>query len=268
MLYKKIPLDANDQNAFLEVYVADEVSDLKRKAILIIPGGAYHGISKRESEPVALAFMPHCYNAFILHYSVGENAFFPKQLIQASKAMKHIKDNAKEYNIDPENVFAVGFSAGGHLAGSLGILWNHDKIYEELDMEYGYNKPKGVMLMYPVITGVEEDICPKGSFKNLLGENASYEARLECSLEKHVNENSSPAFIMHTANDASVLVKNSLYLAEAYSDKGVPFELHVYPKGRHGISLANEITAVGDETRIDEGVAKWVENAVYWADKL
>jgi len=91
------------------------------------------------------------YNAFVLHYSVSSNSdkIFPSQLIQASMAMKHIKDHAEEYNIDPGKVFVTGFSAGGHLTASLGIMWNKKEIYDAIDMPYGYNKPTGIMPIYP-----------------------------------------------------------------------------------------------------------------------
>ena len=90
------------------------------------------------------------------------------QLVQASKAMKHIRDHAVEYGIDPEQVYTVGFSAGGHLAGSLAVLWNRKEIYEQVDMPYGYNKPTGAMLVYPVVT-VSRPYAHEGSFLNLYG---------------------------------------------------------------------------------------------------
>ena len=123
MIFKKIQLDKDDENIYLEAYIADKTEGFTRNAILVIPGGGYGSVcSDREGEPIAMAFMPYGYNAFVLHYSVASvnKRTFPSQLIEASKAMKHIKDNAKEYNIDPERVFVTGFSAGGHLAATLG----------------------------------------------------------------------------------------------------------------------------------------------------
>jgi len=257
-----------DDYAYLDAYVADKTEKHIRKAILVIPGGGYGGISDREGDPIALAFMPYGFNAFVLHYSVrGENTY-PAQLIQASKAMKHIKDNAEEYGIDKDEVFAVGFSAGGHLCASLGVMWNRKEIYDEIDMPCGYNKPKGIMLVYPVISGVSE-FAHKGSFQNLFGmDEPTYEQLKEASVELYVNEESSPSFIVHAANDTCVPVENSLIIAEAYSKCKVPFELHIYPRGEHGFSLANEITWDGKPEFIQEENAKWVENAAMWAEKL
>ena len=136
MIYERILMDKNDENAYLDCYVADKKENYTRKAILIIPGGGYGMVSDREGEPIAMAFMPYGYNAFVLNYSCKKFPF-PTHLIQASKAMKHIKDNAEEYGIDAENVFVVGFSAGGHLAGSLATMWNNEEIYKEIDMPFG-----------------------------------------------------------------------------------------------------------------------------------
>ena len=269
MIYKKIPLDPTDEGAFLEVCVADKIKGLTRDALLVIPGGGYGGVCHdREGEPIGMAFVPYGFNYFVLHYSVKEKGIFPKQLIQASKAIKHIRDNAEEYNINPDRVFAVGFSAGGHLAGSLGILWDNEQVYKEIDMEYGYNKPNGVMLIYPVVSGIE-DFGHKGSFYNLLNsENPSDEALYATSLEKHVCEKSSPAFILHTVNDQVVDVRNSLALASAYTEAGVTYELHIYPDGPHGVALANHITMTDCKGWVDASIAKWIENAVHWTKKL
>ena len=271
MLFQKINLEQEDENVYLDAYVADEIPGFTRKAILVIPGGGYGAVcSDREGEPIAMAFLPYGYNAFVLHYSTAGNSSktFPAQLIQASKAMKHIKDHAKEYNIDPEQVFVTGFSAGGHLAGSLGTMWHKKEVYEAVDMPYGYNKPAGMMLIYPVVTGVEE-FGHHGSFHNLLdSKNPTEEQLLMCSLEKNVDEKASPAFVVHTSNDQVVNVQNSLVLAKAFAEAGMKFEMHIYPDGPHGVALGNRITRCGVDKWEDPCIAKWVEHAVAWAEKV
>ncbi len=264
MIYKKVSLD---DNAYLEVYVADATKDFTRKAILVIPGGGYSMVcSDREGEPIGMAFMPYGYNAFVLHYSVKEKPF-PHHLIQASKAIKHIRDNAEEYNIDPEQVFAVGFSAGGHLAASLGTMWHKKEIYEALEMPHGYNKPNGVMLIYPVITGGEKS--HKNSFKSLLmNENPTEEQLKEVSIENNVDENSSPMFIMHTSNDQTVNVYNSLVLAETLAKQEIKFELHIYPDAPHGVALGNKITSGNWDKYENVAISKWVESAAVWAESI
>lgn len=271
MIYKKINLDKEDENVFLEVYAADKLEGFTRNAILVLPGGGYSAVcSDREGEPIAMAFMSYGYNAFVLHYSVRGNSekIFPAQLIQASMAMKYIKDHAEEYNINPEKVFVTGFSAGGHLTASLGTMWDKKEIYEAIDMPYGYNKPAGIIPVYSVITAVE-DFAHDGSICNLWGtETPTEEQRQMVSIEKHVTEKASPAYIVHTSNDQVVHVKNALALANAYADAGLTFELHIYPDGPHGMALGNRITECGVEKWNNPCFAKWVENAVMWAERI
>lgn len=263
MICKRIPLDPEDENAYLDVYADDVPGDYTRRALLVIPGGGYAIVcSAREGEPIGVAFAPYGFNYFVLHYSVKGKKTFPAQLIQASKAVAHIKDHAAEYHIDPNEVFAVGFSAGAHLTACLGTIWHLPAIYEATGIPYAYNKPKGVMLIYPVISAYYH----VGSFKNLYGkETITDEERDAVSLEKHVDENSCPAYLFHTANDPVVNVNNSLKLAEAYAAAKVPFELHVYPDGPHGVGLANEITACGNPAYINPHLDRWAKDAAKWA---
>lgn len=264
MIFKTIPLREDAPDVVLDAYIADPYRK-KRKALLILPGGAYrHVCADREGEPVALAFMPHGFNAFVLHYSVNRKRVFPAPLIEAAMAIKHIKDNAEEYGIDPEELFVVGFSAGGHLAACCGVLWKHPAIYEALDMPYGYNKPKGVMPIYPVIHG------HAASFQNMwCTDTPTQEQKEQVYVDLHVDADSVPAFCWHTFTDPIVPVENSLALAQAYNKAHVPFELHIYPKGPHGMSLANALTDPDDNgDHQNKEIAKWVEMAVAWANQL
>ncbi|MBQ8813082.1 MAG: alpha/beta hydrolase [Lachnospiraceae bacterium] len=269
MVNKRVYFEPENRDTYLDIYVADPLKDFTRKAILVIPGGGYGEVcAEREGEPIGMAFMPYGYNAFVLHYSVGPQKRFPTQLIEASLAMKHIRDHAQEYNIDPEKIFVTGFSAGGHLAGCLGTMWGKEEIYQAVDMPYGYNKPTGMMLIYPVVTGVTE-YSHALSFRNLLGVDMPEEEQLAaCSIEQNVTEMSVPLFIVHTSNDQIVDVRNSLCLAEKYREKGINFEMHIYPDGPHGVALGNEITKCGVEKYKNTAIAKWVENAVEWAERI
>ena len=269
MIYEKIRLDENDETVFLEVYAPDKIPSLTRDAILVIPGGAYGQVCHdREGEPIAMAFLNHSFASFVLHYSVKEECVFPMQLIQASKAMKHIKDNAEKYGINPERVFAAGFSAGGHLAGCLGNMWNLDSVKKAIGGECGYNKPAGVMLIYPVVSG-DREITHEWSMRNLLGsENPTDEEGLMVSLEENIGEHSAPAFIFHTVADQSVNVLNSIRLIGAYNKAGVMYEAHIFPNGPHGMALANEITRTDVPEFYDEAMSKWVELAVLWSKKV
>ncbi|MBE7020772.1 MAG: alpha/beta hydrolase [Ruminococcaceae bacterium] len=252
-----------DDIAYIDTYIADETENYTRRAILIIPGGAYYNVvSGREGESVAFEFLAHGFNAFVLNYAVNRAKTFPAQLIEASCAIKHIKDNYEKYGIDPEEIYAVGFSAGGHLAASLATMWDKKEIYDAIDMPYGYNKPKGVILIYPVISAVSE-YSSMFSIKNLLGtDEPTCEQLKAVSIELNVKETAVPLFIVHSASDTTVPVENSFLIAEAYSKLKIPFEMHIYPTGAHGFSLGNDITSKGRTDLLQR--EKWIDKAVSW----
>ena len=264
MKHERIYLQEGNENAYLDTYIADPTSHFIRKAILVIPGGGYGAVcSDREGEPIAHAFMPYGYNAFVLHYTVGRKKPFPQQLIEATLAIKHIKDHAEAYGIDPDQLFVVGFSAGGHLAASTGVLWKNEEVLKAVPMPDGYNKPRGVMPIYPVI-------CDHiGSFRNLWCTDMPTKEQIDMvAIDQHVDADSAPAFIMHTANDQVVDVRNALTLATAYSLADVPFELHIYPDAPHGSALCNRITARNNPKWNNPNIAEWVRLAANWAETL
>ncbi len=267
MNIKRVFLCEGNKDVFLDCYISDKIEGFTRKSILVIPGGGYGCVcSEREGEPIALAFIPYGFNAFVLHYSVNRSKKFPAQLIEASLAIKYIKDNSEEFGIE-KDVFVTGFSAGGHLTASLGVMWKIKEVQEAIDAPYGYTKPKGIMPIYPVISGIDSPHF--GSFQNMLCTDEPTKEELEnCSIERFVDEDSSPAYIVHTSNDQDVNVKNSLALAKAYADKNLQFELHIYPDAPHGVALGNAITKCGVEKYENKAIAKWVENAVFWAENL
>ena len=262
MKLEKIALSGG---AYMDAYIADPVGSYTRRALLVIPGGAYRGVcSEREGEPIALAFLSKGYNAFVLHYTVGRVKPFPAQALEAAEAIATIKARAEEWGHDENEVFTVGFSAGGHLAASTGVFWKHSAV-KEAGIAPRDARPAGVMLIYPVITPEYHMV----SFQNLLcTDTPSTEALEACSIERHVDRESSPAFIMHTSNDQAVDVKNSLVLAAAYRDAGLKFEMHIYPDAPHGAALGNRITKCGNEKWEDAAIASWVEQAALWADRV
>lgn len=269
MLTKRVYLYDGCEDVYIDTYVADKLCGFTRKAMLVILGDGYSGIcADREGELIALAFLTKGYNAFVLHYSIKMKRIFPAQLIEASLAMKHIRDNAEEYGIDTENVFVTGFSAGGHLAGTLGTMWNKKEVYDAINMSYGYNKPTGMILMYPVVQGTKE-YSSMPSFYNLLGtKTPSMEQLAEASVELAVSKEASPAFILHTSDDVIVDVRNSMRLADAYIEQGMTVEMHIYPSAPHGVALGNETTNANNPGWGDPAIATWVDAAVMWADKL
>ncbi len=262
MIYETFKL-REDSNATLTTYVhtdSESTVHAPRAAILICPGGGYKNLSGREGEPIAWEFMRAGFCCFVLKYSVADKARDYAPLIDASYAIKYIRENAERFNIAPDKIFSLGFSAGGHLAGWIGTSWDDEHIPEKVR---GINRPNGMILCYPVITGGE--YAHEGSIKNLAGKTELGEReRDEFSLEKLVSDKTCPAFIWHTAADRTVPVQNSLLMAEALAKKNIPFELHIFPEGPHGLSLATAETATSEPTRVNYHAAVWAELAVKW----
>ena len=270
MIIKKIPLRDDAPYVYLTAYINDIEGGPARDTMFIIPGGGYTNVcSDREGEMVALAYMTKGYNAFVLNYSVKENAKFPRSLCDASLGMSYVRTHASEYNVNPDRIFAVGFSAGGHLAGSLGLMWDLPEIYETTGIEFGSNRPNGMILGYPVVSG-KSFASHGGSFRKLLAKEDPTEEELELySLENHVNpETAVPMFAFHTATDQAVPVASPLLLALEYAKNKMPFELHVFPKGPHGCALANEATAKGFANQVIPEVQAWVELSDRWMRSL
>ncbi len=248
--------------------VADDMSfNFKRKAVLVCPGGAYAFCSNREGEPVATALLAAGYNAFVLNYTVNnrdeKGKRFPRQLVEAATAIKFIKDNAEKFHIDPDFVFVMGFSAGGHLAASLGTLYNSEYVTSNLALpDINYARPRGMILAYPVISGGE--YAHRGSFNNILLEDCNDpEAIAKVSIENCVSEATVPAFVWHTREDTTVPVENSIILASALAKNNIPFELHIYPHGGHGASLSRQ--PVGWNNPV---IAAWFPDALRWMESV
>lgn len=266
MKINKIQLDRENENVYITAYVPDRIEH-ERDAMLVIPGGAYQDCSVREGEPIALAYSARGMMSFVLNYTIcPDEPYMP--LLDASRAMAWIRNNAANFNINRDRVFAVGFSAGGHLACSLGTLWNDGELNGKGGFEYGINRPKGTVLCYPVISSSEE-FGHLGSFVNLLGRYIDDDKMRErFSLEKKVGEHTSPAFIIHTAEDEAVSVKNSLAYASALAEKGIMFEMHIYPHGSHGMALGTSETSCGREDLQDNSYAEWVDMSIEWMKRI
>ena len=277
MITETFELSKDYPGATLTTYInrsTPEFSIDNRDAVIVFPGGGYEFLSDRESEPIALRFAAKGMNAFILRYTVKHTTkeynaakdYAP--LIEAALAIKHVRENAKKYQINPNRIFVIGFSAGGHLAASAGTLWNIPEVRAALgDAPVGINRPDGMILCYPVISGVDHPHID--SFKALIDSDEPCEADLlRFSIEKHVDSTTSPAFIWHTAEDTCVPVENSLAMARALSEKNVPFELHIFPFGGHGLSLADESAGKDGDGFVESHAKCWSDLAIRWIKML
>ena len=235
------------------VATPDSVSRKRqRPAVLILPGGGYDHISARESGPIALQFMAQGYAAFSLEYSVAPNGF-PTPLREAAMAMRYIRENAENFEINPNMVAAIGFSAGGHLCGLLGTMYDCSEVSDLGDASQ--LRPDALGLCYPV--AISWGKTHNGSFENLAKDNAPLIRRL--SLDQLVRSDMPPVFLWHTRNDPIVPCRNSLLLSVALEEAGVPFALYIYRNGPHGLATANVLSyASWDTPDVSWDVPGWL----------
>lgn len=259
MLCKTIYLKEDDKNVYLKTYVSEAYGqDRPRDCVLILPGGGYGFCALHEDEPVATSFLYRGFNCFTLYYTVGEGASLEVSLKDVSRAIAHIKRNAREYNVDPDRIFVCGFSAGGHLAASIGTLWHRDIAAFE-GMEAGENRPAGMIISYGA--------CTLGEYSHELSrlfvygkKELSEEEINDLSPDRNVDENTVPAFIWHTQDDDVVHVGNAMVMARALIEKGVPTSLRIYPRGPHGLSVLLDGVTFGAENESYVHISGWVRD--------
>lgn len=247
----------------------------RRPAVIVVPGGGYWIVSRREGEPIADYFRARGFQTFVLTYlTIGmfkeradfwcvdeadapdmDEVRYPEQLIELGAAVDYVRTHADELNVNPDEIFAVGFSAGGHLVADLAVEYASvgEKAGQPLNC-----KPTAVGLSYPVITSKEKYT---GTHDNLLqGYTAEAKAELlkTLNLDEAASETTAPAFIWATATDNVVPSANSLRFALALANHGVPYELHVYPQGVHGLSTV--------ERALEPELTDEVVRAARWKD--
>ncbi len=231
--------------------------------ILVLPGGGYGHVSHQEGPPVAGWLNSLGISAAVLEYTVSEgDATYPQPQQQALYALRWLRANAQELNIDPNRIGVIGFSAGGHLAACVSQGFDRDEWLLDPDQTLAdiSARPDASILSYPVISA--GDLGHQGSFDNLLGNETDTTQREALSWEKHAHPNSPPTFLWHTAEDAAVPVENSYLMAMALQRNKTPHELHVFPKGAHGLGLCSI------DFRRQAGAAQWRPLAERWLLEL
>ncbi len=259
--HSKLGLNKTDYQPKVYTYILDNSPEIdinrKRPTVVICPGGGYVFTSDRESEGIAIKLNSMGFNAVILRYSC-KPAIFPTQLMELASTIALVRENAEKWHVDTDKIVVMGFSAGGHLAASIGVHWDKEFVYKALNLNAQDIKPNALVLSYAVVGALENS--PSKSYGNLLGDKEAELLDL-ADVPKHISKNTPKSFIWHTFDDDVVPVKNALMYADGLHRYDVPFELHIYPTGPHGLGLSTEETCGVDGGLIQKECANWIDLA-------
>ena len=268
-LYEK-PLYEGCEKSFLQYNerpASPELDGILRPAVIVCPGGGYEFLSDREAYPVADLFSSHGCVSFILRYAIKPYCGEINSLLDAASAILYLRKNAGKYHIDPHKIAVCGFSAGGHLTGYISTCYGDERVLKKLGCKKEDVRPDASILCYPVVTAVKA--THRLSFINLYSKDSDTFTKEELervSLELRVTKDTPPAFIWTTSDDPLVPSGNALLYAQALNDNGVPYELHVFPKGAHGLAMSDRGTCPPglENAYVSPYVARWTEWAAAW----
>ncbi|HWN96193.1 MAG TPA: alpha/beta hydrolase [Methylomirabilota bacterium] len=233
----------------LTPYLAD-ATNASGAAMVVFPGGGYGGLAPHEGKGYADWLVTNGISCFVVKYRLGSQGYrHPAMLNDAARAVRLVRARAEEWKVDPKRVGVIGSSAGGHLVSTLITHFDAGQADASDSVERQSSRPDVAILCYPVITLTGSN-THAGSKRNLLGENPDPELVKNLSNETQVTKDTPPCFIWHTWEDKGVKVENSLEFAAALRRAGVPFDLHVFQKGPHGIGTANN--------------HPWTRDCIYW----
>lgn len=245
-------------DATVKGYLWDDYDTLSahktRPALVICPGGAYRWRSPREKDSPVLEFLSMGYQVFVLEYSCGEEAGGYRPLWELAQAVCGLRRNHEAWRIDPDKIAVLGFSAGGHLAASLGALWN------DSDLKLpAWSRPDALVLCYPVIA-TKGEFAHQESAQWVSGGDEAVREKLH--LWDRVTGNFPPTFLWHGGEDESVPPENSLLLAVELKKHRVPVEYHLFGSGGHGIS-----TCTQEVETPEEACRAWVPLCKAWLNR-
>ncbi|AEE17942.1 alpha/beta hydrolase [Treponema brennaborense] len=253
---------------YMTTYILDNYDEIdaerKRPLVVICPGGGYEHLSNREAEAVAIKMNAAGFHAVVVWYSLAPMDF-PAALLDLCEAVRFVRTHAALWHVDEKRIIVGGFSAGGHLAASLGVYWNAPLIGKYLPYGADEVRPDGLLLSYPVITAGE--FAHTGSIRNVLGGTAEFTAA-DVSLETLVTGAVPPVFMWHTDTDTCVPPENSLRFAAALRTAGVSLEYHLFRRGVHGIGLATAETSAPDGSAVQPECAVWADLFAVWLKNL
>ncbi|MGD0031163.1 alpha/beta hydrolase [Paenibacillus illinoisensis] len=297
MITEKIQLFDDNEHSNLYTYILDPQTSYKvykrRPAIIICPGGGYLMTATKEGEAVAARFLSHGYHTFVLRYStyfkermtdlnevppINEQSHYPGPLIELMESIRLIKEHAEEWHIDAENIFVLGFSAGGHLAASLAVKWDDKDLLDRFpkDVSPSVFKPKGIVLGYPALD-LESARVNFQNHKNpmirrqgdflydaVFGHDAPSKEQLDTvKIINYIREDMPSVFLWHTYDDEITSSGDSAALIHELIRHRINCEFHLFAKGKHGLGLGDEVYA-NSEDDINEEVSAWVNLADQW----
>ncbi|MFC5404017.1 alpha/beta hydrolase [Cohnella soli] len=226
-----------------------------RGAVIVVPGGGYGMRADHEGEPIALKLNEFGIPTFVLRYRVAPYRY-PCALTDVQRAIRYVRHYAEKWGIRADRIGVLGFSAGGHLTASAGTMYDAGNPEANDPIDRLSSRPDAIAPCYPVIT-LQPPHYHEGSRINLLGDNSDEDFAAQLSCHTRVTPDTPTTFLWHTADDGAVPVENSLLFAAACSMNKVPFELHVYESGQHGLGLAEN----------DPHVASWMRLCGEWLIK-
>lgn len=295
MIYKEIPM-REDHSSILYSYILDPAISYKkykkRPAIIICPGGSYLFTATREGECVAARFLGLGYHVFVLRYltyfkerisdpheipKVNEKSHYPEQVIDLMKAMQLVHEHSEEWYIDSDQIYTMGFSAGGHIVASEATHWDDPELFVHVPNAVPeYMKPKGILLGYPLLNGrLFEEYDIRTAPQDLQGqipyvkkaiwgcETIRPEMYDMVDVKKAVRPDMPPVFLWHTSDDLITLASYTLEFVLALANANVPYELHIFQHGAHGMALCDETSAL-HAAEISEENQAWVSLANAW----
>ncbi|UGU18201.1 alpha/beta hydrolase [Sinomicrobium kalidii] len=252
----KSPRISKVTDPLLEIFLPPE-GRANGTAVLICPGGGYARLAiDHEGRDIAAWFNQMGITAFVLQYRLPSDAIMKDKSVgpleDGQEAIRIIRRNAAEWNIAPDRIGVMGFSAGGHLASAISTHFS-EKVYEPEDTTSA--RPDFSMLIYPVIS-MDPEITHKGSRTNLIGKNPAPDQVKRFSNELQITKDTPPAFLVHSSDDGAVPVENSIRYYLALKNNGVPAEMHVYPEGGHGYGMGRSDNT---ESTWPEALKKWLQ---------
>lgn len=295
MITKKITLYESRQDVTLTTYLIEDSHEMlngkKRPAILICPGGAYMFCSDREAEPIALRFAAMGYHAFVLRYSVynkgvmvdprGEmpedpDSCYPNAMCDIGAAMLYIRDHSEEWLVDADRIVLSGFSAGAHNSAMYCTCWNNGILAQRFGRPAEEFRPAGAVLGYGYYDWGALRASETSDMARMMGESVDFgyfgtkhpdkEQYEAASPALHVTKDTPPMFLWTTCGDNTLPSQQSMIMGISLANAGIPYELHIFEIGDHGLALADQATA-GYQGELNADVADWPLKAQRWMQR-